>query len=135
MPAGVTTMEMVLISAIGTGLLGIGSLITWVIKSLVPKVLALMEERNRTLVEAVDRMGRAVDDFEKSLDQHGDRIVGEIKTHGDKVLSEVKVQGDRLAGKIDDKRFEELRAEVRKLGPDESGGHGIPPSVKVTAKR
>lgn len=128
-----STLEKVLLMVFASGVIGVGGLITWCVKSLVPRILGLMEERNKTLVTAVEKMSGAIDDFDRSLDQHGDRIVGEVKITGDKVVGEVRTIGDRVSSKIDDRRYEELRAELKKLGPDDSGGH-VPPSVRLPAK-
>lgn len=113
-----STLERALLGVLTSGVLGVGGLLTWCVKYLVPKILGLMEDRNKTLVEAVAKMSKAIDDFEVKLDQHGEKIV-----------SEVKGQGDRLSIKLDDRRIEELRGEIKRL--TERDDEGVP----VTKRR
>jgi hypothetical protein len=98
------TLEGVLISALGTGILGIGGLIAWTIKSVVPQILATLEERTKALVTAVEKIPEALDRFETRMAESEARIIG----------------------KIDDRRIADLHHEIRRFNPDDT----IPPGSK-----
>ncbi|KYF87774.1 hypothetical protein BE20_24835 [Sorangium cellulosum] len=96
-------LEELLVGALCTGLTGLTGLIVWVVKSVVPKILTTLEDRTKALVLAVEKIPEALDKFEERL-----------------AVSEAKI-----LAKIEEKRFEELREELRRRLP--SAEDTIPP--------
>lgn len=119
--ADLSSLEQLLVGAIGTGILGIGSLITWAVKSVVPKILGMLEERNKTLVEAVQRVGKAIDDFDNTLKAETSKIITEVANARDKVIET-----------IDDRRLEELTSEFRRMSASKPDDTAPPPTPMVS---
>lgn len=122
--ADLSSLEQLLVGAIGTGILGIGSLVTWAVKSVVPKILGMLEERNKTLVEAVQRVGKAIDDFDTTL-----------RTETSKIVSEINQARDKVIDTIDDKRIESLAQEVRRISKPDDTAPPPTPMVHRVPKR
>jgi uncharacterized protein Yka (UPF0111/DUF47 family) len=97
-----STFEMMLLGAMGTGLMGIGTLITWTFKSVVPRIMATLEERTKALVTAVEKIPEALDKFEGRLAEAETKIIA----------------------RIEERRFDDLKEEIRRRLPSEDT---IPP--------
>jgi hypothetical protein len=96
-PAGFSPLETWLLTIIIGGCGGLVGLITWAVKSVLPRVLATLEERTKALVDAVEKIPEAIDRFDRSLSASESRILA----------------------RIDERKIDELREEVRRRIPSE----------------
>ncbi|MGK3961312.1 hypothetical protein WMF01_12095 [Sorangium sp. So ce1667] len=96
-PVGLSPLETWLLSILGTGVVGLITLLTWVVKSVLPKVIETAEQRTQVLIEAFKQIPEAIDRFEKGL-------------------AGVEM---RLTAKIDERKYADLRAEIERLQGEE----------------
>ncbi|WP_437767195.1 hypothetical protein WMF27_20455 [Sorangium sp. So ce281] len=90
-----SNVESALLTTIGAGFTSLVGLIVWVVRSVVPRILSTLEDRTKALVTAVERIPDALDKFEDRL-----------------AASEAKI-----LAKIEEKRFDDLKEELRRRLP------------------
>ncbi|KYG11400.1 hypothetical protein BE21_57460 [Sorangium cellulosum] len=96
-PDGFSPLESWLLGILGTGVAGLIALLTWVVKSFLPKVLETAEQRTQVLIDAFKQIPEAIDRFEKGL---------------------AGVEA-RLTAKIDERKYADLREEIERMQGDE----------------
>lgn len=107
-------LTMVILSAIGSAIIAVGSLFAWGIKITLPKFLESFEERNKILFsiyqktsESFAKLPETILAFEKSMLNVESRLTSEIDTAKDELLQAVY-----------DTRFKDLADRISVTGKD-----------------
>lgn len=116
--AGMSDFETLLIGGVVTMALGVSGLVTWVIKSLLPRVLEAFEKRNEALISASEKTADAVGRIPEAIKAFELALLGAEK----RLTERMDDVHDKIVGELHDKRISDLADAVR------TGPHPTQPS-------
>lgn len=103
---GLSQFESIMVYAIGTAIVGAAGVLTWIVKSALPRVVAFFGAHLTELTSAVAKMPAAVAS-----------VVAEVREAEVRTAARIEVAKDAVIEEISDKRMSELTAIVRGHGP------------------
>lgn len=104
-----TSFDQTLIYAIGAALVGAGGLVTYVIKAIVPRMLASNDRREAASVGAMEKMSEAVVQIPLAIKS----IETGMYALETRVAAYIETSKDAVLDALEDKRLSELTAIVR----------------------
>jgi len=110
--AGLSDFESLLVTGLVTVVAGVGGLITWVVKSLVPKLLNGFEDRNKALIEASQKTADAVAKIPEAIKSFELAILGVEN----RVAAKIEAAKDSIVDEVRDRRISNLEKIVTETG-------------------
>lgn len=105
---GMSQFDTTLIGAIVSVVVGIAGLVTWVIRSGVPRVLTAFEKRNDALVAASEKTADAVSKIPEAIKSFEVALLGAEK----RLAEEVRGSQDKIVKELHDNRIADLARAV-----------------------
>jgi hypothetical protein len=113
-----TPFETMLISAIGAGIVGIASFITWFVKQILPKIF----EYSDRLISGIDNFGKKLDEFGKKMDKIPEamaQVENTVRNHTTAV-HRIETEVYRMREDLLDTRFKSLQEQIAQSHHPES---------------
>lgn len=121
--SGMSQLEMMLIGAIVTAVTGVAGLITWIVKSAAPRVIAAFEKRNDALVSASEKTADAVSKIPEAIKSFEVALIGAEK----RLVEEINESQEKIVKELHDNRISELSRLVHDQIAPRSSQPGSPP--------
>lgn len=98
----------IILCAIGSVILSVGGLVTWVIKLILPKALDSFDKRTESLSKVVDTLPAAIDKIPTAIDKVS-VLITEVRTDIKATITSVE---DRIVGAIQDQKLKDLTDQI-----------------------